>query len=99
MWCGTSSGPNATWCVPVAWMTQPGGCWIRPRTGSGSGSVRCCGVQVLLQPADVGGQPAVLLGGLADGGRARCAHHPEQERGIDGPGGDIGVPVPARAEV
>ena len=55
--------------------------------------------QVLLQPADVGGQAAVLIGGLADDRRARGADHPEQQGGIDGPGADVGVPVPARAEL
>ena len=33
--------------------------------------------QVLLQPADVGGQAAVLVGGLADDRRARGADHAE----------------------
>ena len=55
--------------------------------------------QVLLQPADIGGQAAVVIGGLADGGGARGADHAEQQRGVDGPGGDVGVPVPARAEL
>ena len=57
------------------------------------------GAQVLLQPADVGGQPAVFLGRLADGGRARRPDHAEQQRGVDRPRGDVGVPVPARAEL
>src|SRR5215470_4904837 len=57
------------------------------------------GRQVLLQPADVGGQPAVLVGGLADDRRARGADHAEQQGRIDGSGADVGVPVTARAEL
>src|SRR5437764_9511928 len=57
------------------------------------------GAQVLLQPADVGGQAALLVGGLADDRRARGADHAEQQGGIDGPGADVGVPVPAGAEL
>src|SRR5580704_16597298 len=95
MWCGTSLMRNGTWCVPTASTTRPGASWTRPRTGSGCGSA----AQVLLQPADVGGQPAVFLGRLADGGRACRPDHAEQQRGVDRPRGDVGVPVPARAEL
>ncbi len=60
---------------------------------------RAVAAQVLLQPADVGGQAAVLLRRLADGGRARRADDAEQQRGVDRPRRDVGVPVPAGAEL
>src|SRR5262249_11122904 len=91
-------------CVPSATTIRPAACSTTPRTGSGSGSTPAAGgsasaAQVLLQPADVGGQAAVLVRGLADDGGARGADHPEQQGGIDGPGADVRVPVPARAEL
>src|SRR5580658_5785193 len=101
MWCATFFLPNGTWCVPTATMTRPGASWITPRTGSGSGSAgrRWSARQVLPQPADVGGEAAAGVWGLADGRGARRADHAEQQRRVDGPGGDVGVPVPARAEL
>src|SRR5580692_10558314 len=45
------------------------------------------------------GWAAVLVRGLADGRGAGRPDHPEQQRRVDGPGGDVGVPVPARAEL
>src|SRR5579862_5078782 len=102
MWCGTFWCPNGTWCERMASMTRPAVSWTRPRTGSGSGwTAGRCGsaAQVLGQPADVGGQAAVLLRRLADGSRPGRAHHAEQQGGIDRAGRDIGVPVPARAEL
>jgi uncharacterized membrane protein len=57
------------------------------------------GAQVLLQPADVGGQPAVLFWRLADHRRARRPDHAEQQRRVDGPRRDVRVPVPAGAEL
>jgi Glycosyltransferase family 87 len=57
------------------------------------------GAQLLLQPADVGGQPAVLLGCLADHGGARGPDHAEQQRRVDRPRRDVGVPVPPGAEL
>src|SRR5580700_11366529 len=101
MWCATFFLQNGTWCVPTAWTTRPGGSWTTPRTGSGSGSAavgRRSAGQILLEPADVGGEAAVFVGCLADGRGAGRADHAEQQRRIDGPGGDVGVPVPARAE-
>src|SRR5580765_146097 len=109
MSCGTSLIPNGTWCVPSAPTIRPAACSTTPRTGSGSGSTPAAGGsastgpvlagQVLLQPADVGGQAAVLVRGFADDRRARGADHAEQQGGIDGPGADVGVPVPAGAEL
>ena len=57
------------------------------------------GAQVLLQPADVGSQPAVLVGRLADGGRPSRPDHAEQQRRVDRPRHDVRVPVPAGAEL
>src|SRR5260370_161667 len=104
MWCATFSSPNATWCVPAAWMIPRGVSLTRPRTGSSfsfgcrAGGTGLAG-QVLLQPADVGGEAAVFIGCLADGGSAGGAEDGEQQRGVDRPRGDVGVPVPARAKL
>src|SRR5580704_13383929 len=102
MWCGTFFIPNEMWCVPSATMIQPAAYSTKPGTSSGSGCPPWpAGLsgQVLLQPADIGGQAAVDIGGLADDGGARGADHAEQQRGVDGPGGDVGVPVAARTEL
>src|SRR5271170_2648654 len=99
MWCGTFFSPNGTWCVPMASTTRRVVSWTRPRTGSGSGSPGRSGAQVLLQPADVGGQPAVLLGRLADGGGPGRPDHAEQQRRVNRPRRDVRVPVPSGAEL
>src|SRR5260370_32814254 len=90
------------WCVPVVTMIRPAAYSTTPGTSSGSGSPPgSAGLsgQVLLQPADIGGQAAVVIGGLADGGGACGADHAEQQGGVDGSGGDVCVPVPPRAEL
>src|SRR5208282_2860594 len=102
MWCETFFFPNGTWCVPTAPMTRPEASLITPRTGTGSGSARGSpgsAGQVLLQPADVGGEAAAFVGGLADGRGAGRADDADQQRGVDGARVDVGVPVPARAEL
>src|ERR1035437_5289049 len=97
MWCGIFSGPNETWCVRQVRMIRRVVSLTMPKTGSGSAAARGSGGQMLLQPADVGGQAAVGVGCLADDGGAGRPDHPEQQGRVDGARGDVGVPVLARA--
>src|SRR5947209_19600023 len=98
MWCGTYFPPNGTRCAPRAATTRPAAYSTARLISSGCAGLPSLSGQVLLQPADVGGQAAPVGGRLADDRGARGPDDAEQQGGVDRPGGVVGVPVPAQAQ-